>query len=139
MTSAIGIRGDDRHVLDYLSSEVLDHLTSDQRDLLVRASVLERLSGELCDAALERFGSADVLVELDDANLFVAPLDTQRAWYRCHRLVQFATSLQTGSAGFRKPGGMRRRWESRDCTWLRDGSPTARATTQQLCRCSDDP
>jgi LuxR family maltose regulon positive regulatory protein len=50
--AAARLDGGDRHVLDYLSLEVVDRLTPDQRDLLVRAAVLERLSGPLCDAAL---------------------------------------------------------------------------------------
>ena len=84
------IRGDDRHVLDYFSAEVLDRLPADHRDLLVRASVLERLSGPLCDAALDRTGSARVLAELDRADLFVVPLDERHEWYRCHRLFRDA-------------------------------------------------
>ncbi|WP_209306509.1 LuxR C-terminal-related transcriptional regulator [Blastococcus sp. CT_GayMR19] len=82
------LRGDDRHILDYLSAEVLDRLEPEQRDLLVRASVLERLSGPLCDAVLERTGSAAVLRQLENANLFVAALDPGRRWYRCHGLLR---------------------------------------------------
>ena len=50
--------------------------------------MLERLSGPLCDAALERTGSADVLDALDRADLFVTALDPRREWYRCHRLFR---------------------------------------------------
>ena len=86
--AAARLDGGDRHVLDYLSLEVVDRLTPDQRDLLVRAAVLERLSGPLCDAALQRSGSADVLDALDRADLFVTALDPRREWYRCHRLLR---------------------------------------------------
>jgi LuxR family maltose regulon positive regulatory protein len=82
------LRGDDRHILDYFSTEVLDPLDPDQRELLVRTSVLERLSGPLCDAVLRRTGSADVLRQVEDANLFVAALDPGRRWYRCHVLLR---------------------------------------------------
>ena len=51
----------DRHTLDYLMSEVIDRLLPDQRELLVRTSVLERLSGPLCDYVLGRAGSAGLL------------------------------------------------------------------------------
>lgn len=88
------IRGDDRHILDFFSAEVLDRLTPDQRDLLVSASVLERLSGPLCDAALDRTGTAGALSDLDRANLFVVPLDQHRVWYRCHRLFRDALRVQ---------------------------------------------
>jgi len=84
------LRGDDRHILDYLSAEVVDRLAADHRDLLVRTAVLERLSGPLCDAVLGHTGSAAILGELDRANLFVTPLDSRRQWYRCHRLFRDA-------------------------------------------------
>ena len=56
--------------------------------LLVRAAPLERLSGALCDAALQVTGSAEVLAALDRADLFVVALDAERSWYRCHRLLR---------------------------------------------------
>ncbi|MDF2977467.1 MAG: malT [Actinomycetospora sp.] len=87
-TAATTIRGDDRHVLDYLSTEVLDRLETDHRDLLVRTSVLERLTGPLCDHVLGRDGSAEVLRALERADLFVVPLDARGDWYRCHGLFR---------------------------------------------------
>jgi LuxR family maltose regulon positive regulatory protein len=69
---------------------VISRLTPAQRDLLVQTSMLERLSGPLCDAVLDRTGSADVLASLDRANLFVTPLDSRGDWYRCHRLFRDA-------------------------------------------------
>jgi LuxR family maltose regulon positive regulatory protein len=91
------IRGDDRHILDFFASEVISKLGSDQRDLLVRTSVLERLSGALCDAVLDRTGSAALLADLDQSNLFVVPLDNRREWYRCHRLFRDALQHQLPS------------------------------------------
>ena len=88
------IRGDNRHILDFFTSEVMGRLDQDQRDLLVRTSGLERLSGPLCDAVLNRAGSAKILAELDEANLFVVPLDDRREWYRCHRLFRDALGHQ---------------------------------------------
>ena len=84
------IRGDDRNILDFFTTEVIDRLTPDERQLLVQASVLERLSGPLCDAALGRTRTADALADLDRRNLFVVPLDNHRQWYRCHRLFRDA-------------------------------------------------
>ena len=88
--AAMAIHGDNRHILDYLSSEVLDRLPADQRDLLVRTSFLERLSGPLCDDILDRRGSAEILDQLDRDDLFVVALDRRRQWYRCHRLFREA-------------------------------------------------
>ena len=52
------LRGDDRHLLDYFETEILDQLEPAQREFLVQTSVLDRLSGPLCDAVLGRSGSA---------------------------------------------------------------------------------
>ena len=79
---------DDRHIIDFLSSEVLDRLPADRRAFLVRTAVLDRLCGSLCDAVLGRTGSAAVLEALERADLFVVPLDAHREWYRYHRLFR---------------------------------------------------
>ena len=84
--AAARISGGERHLLDYFSTEVLANLDTGQRDLLVRTSVLERLSGPLCDAVLQRIGSSAQLEALARADLFLAPLGAQ--WYRCHRLFR---------------------------------------------------
>ncbi|MEV6492924.1 LuxR C-terminal-related transcriptional regulator [Actinoplanes sp. NPDC051633] len=80
------LSGGERHLLDYFSSEVLPGIDAGRRDLLVRASVLERLSGPLCDAVLQRDDSAALLESLARADLFITPLDEQ--WFRCHRLFR---------------------------------------------------
>lgn len=93
----------DRHVFDYFEEEVLPGLSDVQRDLLLRAAPLELLSGSLCDAALGVQGSAEVLAELERANLFLVGLDDAGEWYRCHRLLREALrrSRKAGSAGAR--------------------------------------
>jgi LuxR family transcriptional regulator, maltose regulon positive regulatory protein len=82
------VRGDDRHIVDFLSSEVLDRLSADRRAFLVRTAVLDRLCGSLCDAVLGCTGSAAVLEALERADLFVVPLHAHREWYRYHRLFR---------------------------------------------------
>src|SRR5262249_27741367 len=54
-------RGSHRFVLDYLADEVLDGQTGQVRAFLLETSVLERLSGELCDAVTGRAGSQAML------------------------------------------------------------------------------
>ena len=87
--------GEERHLLGYFAAEVLPSLRPRQRDLLVRAAPLELLSGPLCDAALGVTGSAEVLEELVEADMFVAALDGEREWYRCHRLLREALARDT--------------------------------------------
>jgi LuxR family maltose regulon positive regulatory protein len=78
--------GDNRHIADYLGTEVLASQPEAVRTFLLRTSILERLSAPLCDAVLETDGSAAMLVELERSNLFLVPLDDQRRWYRYHHL-----------------------------------------------------
>ncbi|MBO0686509.1 MAG: hypothetical protein J2P45_25455 [Candidatus Dormibacteraeota bacterium] len=78
--------GDDRHIVDYLSAEVLDRQPPELRTFMLRTSVLDELCGPLCDAVTEGRGSADLLEELERANLFLISLDTRRKWFRYHHL-----------------------------------------------------
>jgi LuxR family transcriptional regulator, maltose regulon positive regulatory protein len=79
-------QGDNRHVADYLTAEVLDRQPEEVRAFLLRTSVLELLSGPLCDAVLETQGCTELLAELERSNLFLVALDDRRQWYRYHRL-----------------------------------------------------
>jgi LuxR family transcriptional regulator, maltose regulon positive regulatory protein len=88
--------GGDRHVADYLVAEVLERQPPELRAFLLRTSVLERLSGPLCDAVLETQGSAELLRELEASNLFLVPLDDRRQWYRYHQLFAQLLRLQLG-------------------------------------------
>src|SRR5215218_4793366 len=78
----------DRFLIDYLQVVVLSRLPSTLVRFLVRCSVLDRLSGPLCDAVLETTGSADLLEWLARSNLLVIPLDRRLRWYRLHRLFR---------------------------------------------------
>jgi LuxR family transcriptional regulator, maltose regulon positive regulatory protein len=78
--------GDDRHIVDYLGAEVLRGQPDDVRIFMLRTSVLDRLSGPLCDAVTGTPGSAAVLRNIERANLFLLPLDNRRCWYRYHQL-----------------------------------------------------
>lgn len=88
-----GFSGDDRLILDYLSSEVLATLPPHQSEFLLKTSVLRRLSADLCDAVTEKSDSRRLLDELEEANLFLTALDNRRRWYRYHQL--FADFLRT--------------------------------------------
>ena len=70
--------GSHRYVLDYLTEEVLDRQPEELRTFLLETSVLERLSGPLCDAVLGRGGSQGLLESVERANLFLLPWDSER-------------------------------------------------------------
>jgi LuxR family maltose regulon positive regulatory protein len=81
-----GFSGTHRFVLDYLTQEVLDRQPEPLRTFLLETSVLERLSGPLCDAVTGRSDSQQLLEQVERANLFLVPLDEVRRWWRYHHL-----------------------------------------------------
>jgi LuxR family transcriptional regulator, maltose regulon positive regulatory protein len=78
--------GSHRYVLDYLAEEVLDRQPEPLRGFLLETSVLDRLSGPLCDAVTGRSDGQQLLEQAERANLFLIPLDGQRRWWRFHHL-----------------------------------------------------
>ncbi len=80
--------GSHRFVLDYLVEEVLQQQPANVQEFLLRTSLLDRLCGPLCDAVLrDPTGSGQETLEfLEQANLFLVPLDNERRWYRYHHL-----------------------------------------------------
>jgi LuxR family maltose regulon positive regulatory protein len=84
----IRFTGDDRFVVDYVRSEVLGRLSRERQRFLTRTSILDRLNGPVCDAVMERSGSARTLESIEKQNLLLVPLDRQREWYRYHNLFR---------------------------------------------------
>jgi LuxR family maltose regulon positive regulatory protein len=78
--------GSSRYILDYLIEEVFDRQTPGLKSFLLRTSILERFSARLCDSVAERNDSQPLLESLEQANLFIVPLDQSRTWYRYHLL-----------------------------------------------------
>jgi LuxR family maltose regulon positive regulatory protein len=78
--------GSHRYILDYLIEEVFERQPADVQDFLLRTSVLDRFTASLCDAVTGRDDSGEVLLALEQGNLFIVPLDEARQWYRYHRL-----------------------------------------------------
>jgi LuxR family maltose regulon positive regulatory protein len=115
------VRGSDRYLFDYLIEEVLLQQPEEVQTFLLRTAILDRLTGQLCDAVLgiehaelsiekslqlrnnaqfpipnSQFSesySQHILEELERTNLFLIPLDTERRWYRYHPL--FGEALRT--------------------------------------------
>jgi LuxR family transcriptional regulator, maltose regulon positive regulatory protein len=78
--------GSERTVADYLLAEVLDRQPPEVRRLLLRTSVLERVSGPLADFVTGGTGSERILLGLEEGNAFVVSLDVGRSWFRYHHL-----------------------------------------------------
>ena len=88
-TRAVPLAHGSRQALaDYLHTEVLAPLPPEHRDLLMRTSVLDALSGPLCDAVLERHDSAHLLAELQRSLQLLVPIDDEAHWLRVHHLLK---------------------------------------------------
>jgi LuxR family maltose regulon positive regulatory protein len=84
--------GSHRFILDYLTDEVLERRPKGTQNFLLQTSILDRLCGPLCDALTGGSEGQATLERLEQANLFLVPLDDERRWYRYHHL--FAEMLQ---------------------------------------------
>src|SRR5690606_3905598 len=112
--------GSNRFVLDYLVEEVLQRQPEKVQTFLLHTSVLGRMCGPLCDALLQdsTVSGEETLAAVEQANLFVVPLDDERRWYRYHHL--FADLL-------------RQRLQQRQRSSIgAAASPTAQPTTAEL-------
>jgi LuxR family transcriptional regulator, maltose regulon positive regulatory protein len=78
--------GTDRAVAEFLLAEVLDRQSEEVRRLLLRTSVLERVSGPLADVLTGSSGGERILQDLEQAGAFVVSLDAGRSWFRYHQL-----------------------------------------------------
>ena len=115
--------GATRLVIDYLMEVVLDRQTEDLRSFLIETSILDGLSGSVCDAVTGRNDSASVLTQLERANLFVVAVDGGGHRFRYHQL--FAQAL--GEALDRQPGDRRAELHRRAMAWFLGHEDISRA------------
>jgi LuxR family maltose regulon positive regulatory protein len=78
--------GSRRFVFDYLADEVLGGVDEDLRRFLVRTSIAERFTAQLCRELTGREDADALLDRAERANLFLVGLDAERGWYRYHRV-----------------------------------------------------
>ena len=103
-----GIHGDARYLVEFLAQEVLDRQAEDVRQFLLRSSILDVLTGPLCEAvtgldSVPGYGTR-MLDHLEELNLFVAPLDEQHQWFRFHNLfAEFLRHMLTATHAAEMP------------------------------------
>ncbi len=73
-------------IADYLAEDVVSRQPERVRDFLLKTSILDRLSVNLCATVTGYEDSYELLSHLERANLFLSPLDEERRWYRYHNL-----------------------------------------------------
>lgn len=112
--------GSNRFVLDYLTEEVLERQAGDVREFLIATSVLDVLTGSLCDAVTGRSDGQQMLEAIERSNLFLVPLDDVRGWWRYHHL--FADLLRVRLD--RRPPDSVRLLHRRAAAWFEEhGAP----------------
>jgi LuxR family maltose regulon positive regulatory protein len=77
-----------RYILDYLSEEVLARQDAEVQDFLLKTSVLERLSADVCEVLTGIHDSQRILEMLEQNKLFIVSLDEERRWFRYHHLFR---------------------------------------------------
>ncbi|MEZ4519631.1 MAG: hypothetical protein R3C44_23315 [Chloroflexota bacterium] len=81
-----GLSGSHRHILSYLTEEVLNQQPPEIERFLLQTSILDKLTGDLCDAVIDGQNGRLLIEQLYEDNLFLIPLDDERHWYRYHHL-----------------------------------------------------
>ena len=117
-----------RHVIDFLETEVLQAHDPPMQALMLRSSILERLSGPLCDAVLDQQHSAPMLDALSYSNLFLIALDDEGGWYRFYPL--FARLLRVELE--RREPGTAPALHRRAYAWHRDHGMTGEAIAHAI-------
>ncbi|SFS01255.1 LuxR family transcriptional regulator, maltose regulon positive regulatory protein [Microbacterium sp. cf046] len=82
------LAGTDRFISEYLSEQVLSAQTENRRDLLLRLSVLDRMSPGLVESVLDVADAASLLDELERDSMFLVPIDGGHEWFRFHHLFR---------------------------------------------------
>jgi LuxR family transcriptional regulator, maltose regulon positive regulatory protein len=115
--------GADWHIVNYLGEEVLTSQPQRVRDFLLLTSVLNRLCAPLCDALTGRDDAAELISEVNRANLFLIPLDDERRWFRYHHLFGGLLRHELARAAPEKPAGL----HQRAAQWYADHGDAAEA------------
>jgi LuxR family maltose regulon positive regulatory protein len=121
-------RGSAPALVDYIAAEVLAGQPPELRAFLLRSAALDRFSAELCDALRDESATpeppaAELLAQIERANLFLIALDDERRWFRYHHL--FAEVLRAHVA--RSDPAALRVTRLRAASWLADHGATAEA------------
>lgn len=108
--------GDDRFIADYLTDEVLRLQSDEVRKFLLQTSILDRLSGPLCNAVTGSQNSAQRLQQLERSDMFLIPLDNRRQHYRYHHLFAELLRNQLAISGELEVNQL----HQRACEWFKD-------------------
>ena len=108
-TLLANLQGKSYYLAGFLAEEVLDRQPEEIRQFLLRSSILETLSGPLCEAVVNPDAQpgygAVMLNRLEHAQLFITALDEKHEWFRYHPLfADFLRQVAGGGQPGRDPG-----------------------------------
>lgn len=78
--------GSHYEVAEYFGASLLREQSEDVRGFLVASSVVDRMTGDLCNALVDITHGQSMLEHLERQQLFIQPMDSQAHWYRYHAL-----------------------------------------------------
>jgi LuxR family maltose regulon positive regulatory protein len=80
------LSGLQRPIASYFA-ELLDGLSTELVEFMLRTAILDRLSGPLCEAVTGASSGRTILATLAQRQLLLTPLDNEGVWYRYHLLL----------------------------------------------------
>jgi LuxR family maltose regulon positive regulatory protein len=83
-----GLSGSHRYVFEYLAEEVFRRQPQDVQDFLLKTAILHQMDSASCKAIAQVKDAQEILERLEDQNLFLTSLDSERRWYRYHFLFR---------------------------------------------------
>lgn len=91
--------GSNKYVQDYFSEEIFNNLSEEIREFLLKTSVLDELTADLCNAIVCKNNSQQILKEIYDMNLFIEKLDYNGETFRYNNLFkEFLASVLKGTS-----------------------------------------
>lgn len=84
------VSGNHRFIFEYVLEEVFTRLPEEVQSFLLATSILSAMCVPLCDAVAQQHDSQRILEYLEQANVFIVPLDDRGYWYRYHHLFSEA-------------------------------------------------
>ena len=79
-------------ILEFLTDQVLSRVPPAMQSFLMQTSILDRMSGPLCEAVLapdhDDLDGVEMLREIYRRNLFLIPLSEDQEWFRYHHLFR---------------------------------------------------
>ena len=123
---ALEVRG--HAIAGYFIAEVLDQQSPEVARFMLDTSVLEELTAEACAAVTGRPDAAALLRGIDAANLFLVPLDDERASFRYHHLVRRLLRAELRA----RDRAAEQKLQLRAGEWFESAGDTRRATRHFL-------